>query len=121
MNGNTRAKNSVSELGKSSGRRGLSFEDFVKYKNRCLDPKNQLDSDHYFYNFNLQIHNANADQVESLRQKRIESETPKLSKSRQRMLVKKATWANRSEYNYSTATTSALISKHDPSTHLNPS
>ena len=35
MNGNTRVKNSVSELGKSSGRRGLSFEDFVKYRTKA--------------------------------------------------------------------------------------
>ena len=72
-----RSQRTVSEL-QSDTKRGLSFEDFKAYRNRCMEPKKYLDPDHYFYDFNLQSHNANAEQVEQLKKKRMESETPKL-------------------------------------------
>ena len=55
---------------------GLSFDEFVAYKSRCMDPKSELDPDHYFHNFDLEAHNANAKQVIKIaEQKRIEAES----------------------------------------------
>ena len=45
----------------SSRKRGLTFEEFKAYKKRCLDPQIHLDTDHYFYGFDLKAHNANAE------------------------------------------------------------
>ena len=60
--------------GSETRKRGLTFDDFVAYKARCLDPKTKLEPDHYFYNFDLKSHNANAEQVENVAErKRIES------------------------------------------------
>ena len=69
-------------------KRGLTFDDFVAYKARCLDPRNKLEPDHYFYNFDLKSHNANADQVDKVAErKRIESETTKSTGRRPARLV----------------------------------
>lgn len=57
--------------------KGLSFEDFVAYKKRCLEPEKHLNKEHYFWNFDLKSHNANAEQVEKVAEKnRIDSEKP---------------------------------------------
>ena len=82
-----RSQRTVSELAKSD-KKGLSFEDFVSYKKRCLEPEKFLDQDHYFWNFDLKSHNANAEQVEKVAErKRLEAEGPKLPKRRPAKLV----------------------------------
>ena len=35
-----------------------------------MDPHNNLDPDHYFYDFNLTSHNANADQMEKVAERK---------------------------------------------------
>ena len=50
-------------IGGKSGtdKRGLSFDDFKAYKARCLEPQKYLDSNHYFYDFDLTNHNNNSE------------------------------------------------------------
>ena len=93
--------------------KGLSFEDFVAYKKRCIEPEKHLDEDHYFWNFDLKSHNANAEQVEKVAErKRIESETPKLSKCRPPRLVTRIVKCSMGQV--STAPTSALMQSDSP-------
>ena len=82
-----RSQRTVSEMAPAR-RKGLNFDDFVAYKKRCLEPEKYLDEDHFFWNFDLKSHNANAEQVEKVAErKRIENETPKISKRRPARLV----------------------------------
>ena len=92
----------------SERKKGLSFEDFVAYKKRCLEPNTYLDEDHYFYDFDLKAHNANAEQMEKLAEKkRIEAATPKGPQRRPARPVKHDPWSR--IYSSSTAATETFI------------
>ena len=72
-----RSQQSMSDASKVSRPRGLSFDEFKAYRSRCLEPEKYLDEDHYFRNFDLKSHNANAEQLEKVAEaKRIEASTP---------------------------------------------
>ena len=50
--------------------RGLTFEQFSAYKDRCLNYEDNLDPDHYFYDFDLKEHNSHAEQHDKISEKR---------------------------------------------------
>ena len=82
-----RSQRTMSEMAPVKNK-GLSFDEFVTYKKRCLEPEKYLDQDHYFWNFDLKSHNANAEQVEKVAErKRLAAEEPQLSKRRPAKLV----------------------------------
>ncbi len=92
-------------------KKGLSFEDFIAYKKRCLEPNVHLDEDHFFYDFDLKAHNANAEQMINLAEKkRIEAETPKGPFRRPTRSVKPDPW--RHIYSSSTTATSNFMTNN---------
>ena len=48
---------------------GLTFDQFVAYKDRCANYSEKLEPDHYFYGFNLKAHNIHAEQQEVMIEK----------------------------------------------------
>ena len=70
---------------------GFSFEQFLEYKKYCADPE-RLHPQHLYYDFDLQSHNANAEQIEKIAQRREdELNTPQPRRNRRPKLVQKIT------------------------------
>ena len=81
-------KRAASDTGEIRKRGPMSFEDYLAHKKRCVE--NKVPVGHYFHNFNLEAHNANANQIEKIIAKREEDlYTPQQTKKSKQIRVKR--------------------------------